>query len=52
MQSVSFRVWTRVAVSIFYDDNHYTMGTSTYKEEDTLVGYLFPPPPQKKKSLS
>ena len=28
MQSVSFRIWTRVAVSISYDDNHYSMGTS------------------------
>ena len=28
MQSASFRIWTRVAVSISYDDNHYTMGTS------------------------
>ena len=28
MQSVSSRIWTRVSVSIFYDDNHYTMGTS------------------------
>ena len=27
MQSVSARIWTRVAVSIFYDDNHYTTGT-------------------------
>ena len=27
MQSVSSRIWTRVAVSISYDDNHYT-GTS------------------------
>ena len=26
MQSVSFRIWTRVAVSISYDDNHYTTG--------------------------
>ena len=25
MQSVSSRIWTRVAVSIFYDDNHYTI---------------------------
>ena len=24
MQSVSSRIWTRVAVSIFYDDNQYT----------------------------
>ena len=26
MQSVSSRIWTRVAVSISYDDNDYTMG--------------------------
>ena len=28
MQSVSPKIWTRVAVSISYDDNHYTTGTS------------------------
>ena len=28
MQSVSSRVWTGVAVSISYDDNNYTTGTS------------------------
>ena len=28
MQSVSFRVWTRVAVSIPHHDIHYTTGTS------------------------
>ena len=28
MQSVSSRIWTPVAVSISYDDNHYTTGTS------------------------
>ena len=28
MQSVSARIWTRVTVSISYDDNHYTTGTS------------------------
>ena len=28
MQSVSSRIWTRVAESISYDDNHYTSGTS------------------------
>ena len=28
MQSVSSRTWTRVTVSISYDDNHYTTGTS------------------------
>ena len=30
MQSVSSRIWTRVAVSISCDDNHYTKGTSIY----------------------
>ena len=28
MQSVLSRVWSRVAVSISYDDNHYTTGIS------------------------
>ena len=28
MQSVSSKIWTRVAVSISYDDNHYTTDTS------------------------
>ena len=27
MPTVSSRIWTRVAVSISYDDNHYTTGT-------------------------
>ena len=27
MQSVSARIWTRIAVSISNDDNHYTSGT-------------------------
>ena len=27
MQSVSLRIWTRVAVRISYDDNHYITGT-------------------------
>ena len=27
MQSVSSRIWTRVAMSISYDNNHYTTGT-------------------------
>ena len=30
MQSVSSRIWNRVAAFIFYDDNHYTTGTSTH----------------------
>ena len=28
MPSVSSRIWTRVAVSITYNDNHHTTGTS------------------------
>ena len=42
MQSVSFRIWTRVAVSISYDDNHYTTGTSECKLmiTDRLVNRL------------
>ena len=36
MQSVSSRIWTRVAVSISYDNNDYTMGTSK-------KCYLMPP---------
>ena len=28
MQSVLSRIWTRVTLSISYDDNHYTTGTS------------------------
>ena len=41
MQSVSARIWTRVAVSIPYNDNHYTTGTSFYGIS-TIVGYLIP----------
>ena len=32
MQSVSSRIWTRVAVFISYDDNNYTTGTSLYSD--------------------
>ena len=33
MQSVSSRIWTRIAVSISYDDNDYTslLNTQHYK---------------------
>ena len=34
MQSVSSRIWTRVAVSISYDDNDYTTGTSMMDNND------------------
>ena len=30
MQSVSSRIWTRIAVFISYDDNDYTTGTSNW----------------------
>ena len=30
MQSTPPRNWTEVVVSISYDDNHYTTGTSNY----------------------
>ena len=29
MQPVSSKIWTRVAVSISYDNNNYTTGTSS-----------------------
>ena len=32
MQSVSSRIWTRVAVSITYDDNDYTLN-----DEKTII---------------
>ena len=40
MQSVSSRIWTRAAVSISCDDNHYTMGSpynnfnNSWEQED------------------
>ena len=33
MQSVSSRIWNRVAVTISYHDNHYTTGTSVTYEQ-------------------
>ena len=45
MQSVSSRIWTRVTVSISYDDNDYTTGTSSYnsrysKQPEACETYL------------
>ena len=37
MQPVSSRIWTRVAVSISYDDNHYTTGTSKSRYIDQPI---------------
>ena len=36
MQSVSSRIWTGVAVSISYDDNDYTTGTSNHNRVQVL----------------
>ena len=41
MQSVSSKIWTRVVVSISYDDNHYTTGTSLILIGKTLEGKSF-----------
>ena len=38
MQSVSSRIWTRVAVSISYDNKHYTTGTS-FTNPSARAGY-------------
>ena len=37
MQSVSSRLWTRVAVSIFYDDNHYATIDKFNLNEDARI---------------
>ena len=37
MQSVSSRIWTRVAVSISFDDNHYTTGTTRIPHTHTYI---------------
>ena len=39
MQSVSSRIWTRVTVSISYDDNHYTT-VNISRVEFELVYYV------------
>ena len=41
MQSVSSRIWTRVAVSISYDDNHYSTGTTSLLYEWSKWTLLF-----------
>ena len=42
MQSVSSRIWTRVAMFISYDDNQYTTGTSlvcSYQYKSNVYQY-------------
>ena len=41
MQSVLSRIWTCGAVSISYDDNHYTTGTSTFPIYNSLSLSLY-----------
>ena len=43
MQLVSARIWTRVTVSISYDDNHYTKGTSNNKRlnPEDLISLIY-----------
>ena len=40
MQSVSSRIWTRVAVSISYDDNHYTTCHVPSTWQDLTQGFF------------
>ena len=40
MQSVSSRIWTRIAVFISYSDNDYTTGTSKMTVIPIIVGAL------------
>ena len=41
MQSVSSRIWTRIAVFISYGDNDYTTGTSTLDLLKVFLGKLW-----------
>ena len=40
MQSVSSRIWTRVAVSNSYSDNHYTTGTEVTLDRVLSMGQI------------
>ena len=40
MQSVASRIWTRVAVSISYDDNHYTTRKEGGKGHVSIKNYV------------
>ena len=43
VQSVSSRIWTRIAVSISYEDNNYTTGTSFLSKPSAsfINGWIF-----------
>ena len=51
MQSVSSRIWTRIAVFISYGDNDYTTGTSKYTTGTSKV-YLVPASYLKRRGVS
>ena len=38
MQTDSSRIWTRIAVSIYYDGNRYTTGTSIVESKNQIIG--------------
>ena len=40
MQSASTRVWTRVAMTISYDYNHYTTGTLGKSTDLTILSSI------------
>ena len=42
MQSVSSRIWTRVAVSISNGDSHYTTDTSITSIWEVIMGNILP----------
>ena len=41
MQSASYRIWTRVAVFISYDDNYYPTVIHEQIQENCLKMFLF-----------
>ena len=41
MQSVSSKIWTRVAVSISYDDNDYTTGKPVSLSGERIIAFMF-----------
>ena len=43
MQSFLSRIWTRVALSISYDNNHYTTGTSTIEHNIIISRFISSP---------
>ena len=40
MKSASSRIWTRVVVSIPYDDNHYTTSTSEFSNKGLRLNHI------------